>query len=100
MVTRSAAWSATGTRSTEQAATSLRNIRNRAIAHLQSNVGLQILVVFADEDGGAENGGPQAALFADGGLRDVHGAVHLVVNAVEVFFFVERQIPIRFHILR
>src|SRR5713226_7634832 len=98
MVTRSAAWSAAGTRSTEQAATSLRNIRNRAMAHLQSNVGLQKLVVFADEDGGAENGGPQAALVADGRLRDVHGADDFVGDAVDFFFFVERQIRVEFHV--
>src|SRR6267143_5812191 len=40
------------------------------------------LVVFADEDGRAEDGGPQAALVADGGLRDVHGAHDLVGNPV------------------
>src|SRR5260370_18361343 len=100
MVTRSAAWSETGTRSTEQAATSLRNIRNRAMAYLQSNVRLQKLVVFADEDGGAENGGPQAALVADGGLRDVHGAHDFVGDAIDFFFVVERKIRVKFHVER
>jgi len=56
------------------------------------------LVVFADEDGRAEDGGPQAALVADGGLRDVHGAHDLVGNPVDFFFFVERQIRIEFHV--
>src|SRR5713226_2619578 len=98
IVTRSAAWSATGTRSTEQAATSLRNIRNRAMAHLQSNVGLQKLVVFADEDGGAEDGGPQAALVADGRLRDVEGADDFVGDAVDLFFLVPRKIRIKFDV--
>src|SRR5258708_23338392 len=100
MVTRWAAWSAAGTRSTEQAATSLRNIRNRAMAQLQSNVGLQKLVVFADEDGGAEDGGPEAALVADGGLRDVHGADDFIGDAVDLFFFVERQVRVEFDVQR
>jgi len=45
------------------------------------------LVVFTDEDGGAENGGPEAALVADGGLRDVHGADDLVGDAIDFLFF-------------
>src|SRR6266436_3725560 len=56
------------------------------------------LVVFTDEDGGAENGGPEAALVADGGLCDVHGADDFVGDAVDFFFFVETQIRIEFHI--
>src|SRR5713101_6252677 len=100
MVTRSAAWSAAGRSSTEKTAASLRNIRNRAMVHLQSNVGLRKLVVFADKDGGAEDGRPEAALVADGGLRDVHGADDLVGNAVDLFFFVEAQVRIEFHVQR
>src|SRR5882672_12471181 len=58
------------------------------------------LVVFTDEDGGAENGGPEAALVADGGLRDVHGADDLVGDSIDFLFFVERQIRIEFHVQR
>src|SRR5258706_14420282 len=58
------------------------------------------LVVFADEDGSAENGGPKTALVADGGLRDVHGADDFVGNAVDLFFFVEGQVRIKFHVQR
>src|SRR6266436_7113129 len=50
------------------------------------------LVVFADEDSSAENGGPEAALVADGGLRDVHGAHDFVGNPIDFLFFVEGQI--------
>src|SRR5882762_7463382 len=58
------------------------------------------LVVLADEDGRAENGGPKTALVADGGLRDVHGADDFVGNPIDFFFFVERQIRIEFHVQR
>src|ERR1700676_4626361 len=60
--------------------------------------GISDLVVFADEDGGAEDGGPQAPLVADGGLRDVHGADDLVGDAVDLFFFVPGKIRIKFHV--
>ena len=56
------------------------------------------LVVFADKDSGAEDGGPEAALVAHGGLRDVHGADNFVGDAVDLFFLVEAQIWIKFHI--
>jgi hypothetical protein len=56
------------------------------------------LVVFADEDGGAEDGGPEAAFVADGGLCNVHGADDLVGNAVDLFFLVEAEIGIKFHV--
>jgi hypothetical protein len=56
------------------------------------------LIVFADEDGGAEHGGPEAALVADSGLRDVHGADDLVGDAVDLFFLVEAEIRVKFHV--
>src|SRR5437588_10725874 len=58
------------------------------------------LVIFADENGGAEDGGPEAALVADGGLRDVHGAHDLVGDAIDLFFLVEGQVRIKFHVQR
>src|SRR5579859_1666970 len=59
---------------------------------------MKALVVFADEDGGAENGGPEAALVADGGLRDVHGANDFVGDAVDLFFLIPGQIWIKFDV--
>src|SRR6266403_1733646 len=56
------------------------------------------LVVLADEDCGAEDGGPKTALVADGGLRDVHGADDLVGDAVDFFFLVEGQVRIELHV--
>ena len=46
------------------------------------------LIVFAEEDCGGEDGGPEAAFIAYGGLRDVHGADDLVGDSVDFFFFV------------
>jgi len=47
------------------------------------------LVVLADEDGGAEDGSPEAAFVADRGLRDVHSANDFVGDTVDLFFLVE-----------
>src|SRR5580658_8740182 len=47
-----------------------------------------LLVVFADEDGGGEDRGPQAAFIAYSGLGDVHGADDFVGDAIDFFFFV------------
>ena len=47
------------------------------------------LVVFTDQDSGAEDGGPEAALVADGGLRDVHSANDFVGDPVDLFFLIE-----------
>src|SRR5258707_13251781 len=58
------------------------------------------LVVLADEDGRAENGGPKTALVANGGLRDVYGAADFVANPIDLFFFVEGQSRIDFHVQR
>src|SRR5258708_16211046 len=55
-------------------------------------------VVFADEDGGAEDGGPEAALVADRGLRDVEGADDLVGDAIDLFFLVPGKIRVKFHV--
>jgi hypothetical protein len=55
-------------------------------------------VVFADEDGGAQDRGPEAALVAYGRLRDVHRSNDFVRDAVNLFFLVERQIRIEFHV--
>jgi len=46
------------------------------------------LIVFAEEDCGGEDGGPEAALIAYGGLGDVHGADDLIGDSVDFFFFV------------
>jgi hypothetical protein len=59
---------------------------------------LRELVVFADQDGGAQDGGPEAALIADGGLRDVHGADDFVGDSVDLFFLVPGKIRIKFHV--
>src|SRR5260370_7866508 len=82
----------------KKAAASPNSPRMTFIESLPGKIQRWALVVFADEDGGAENGGPEAALVADGGLRDVHGADDLVANAVGFFFFVEAQLPIQFHV--
>src|SRR5215469_16990247 len=57
-------------------------------------------VVITEEDGSGEHGGPQAALVADCGLRDVHGANDFIRNAVDLFLFVPRQIGIEFDVQR
>src|SRR5260370_15985771 len=84
----------------KKAAASPNSPRMTFIESLPGKIQRWALVVFADEDGGAENGGPEAALVADGGLRDVHGADDLVGNAVDFFFFVEAQVRIEFHVQR
>src|SRR5260370_6031729 len=95
---RSFAWSAAGSRSRERAAASLCNCRKGSMFHLLINLSNEESVILADEDGSAKNGAPKAALVADGGLRDVHGANNFVGDAVDLFFFVERQIGIKFHV--
>src|SRR6266436_6308499 len=74
------------------------NRARRRIRCMEPPEKIEKLVVFANEDGGAEDGGPEAALVADGGLRDVHGANDFVGDAIDLFFFVEGQIRIKFHI--
>jgi hypothetical protein len=56
------------------------------------------LVVFADENRSPENGGPQSPFVADRRLRDVEGTNNLIRNAIDLFFFVPRQIRIEFHV--
>src|SRR5260370_619405 len=98
MVTRSAAWSAAGRRKNgKSGGKPLKNSKRRH-GPLQISAGLQNLVVFADEDSRAENGGPKAALVADSGLRDVHGADDFVGNTINLFFFVEAEIRVEFHV--
>src|SRR5713101_2499485 len=99
MVMRSLAWRIAGKRSRKKASASLWNRRKGIMFHLLINcLGLKTLVVFADEDGGAEDGAPQAALIADGGLRDVHGADDFIGDAVDLFFLVPGKVGIEFHV--
>jgi len=58
------------------------------------------LVVLADEDGRAENGGPKTALVADGGLRDVSWCGRFCWKSDRLLFFRRRQIRIEFHVQR
>src|SRR5882762_6093145 len=57
-------------------------------------------VVFADEDGGAENGGPKPALVADRGLSDVQSAHDFIGNSIDFFFLVPGKIRIEFDVQR
>src|SRR5258707_7010719 len=98
MVTRSLAWSAAGSRSMEKAAASLCHFPKGIISHLRIRFGIAELIVFADENRGAEDGGPQAALVAHCRLRHVHRSHDLVGNAVDFFFFIERQIRVELHV--
>src|SRR5216683_4794917 len=95
MVTRSAADAGRARNATQKQQTNRASLRIACIGPPRGN---KKLVVFADEDGGAENGGPEAALVADGGLRDVHGADNLVRDAVDLFFLVEGQVRVEFHV--
>src|SRR5713226_7381331 len=61
-------------------------------------IGHEKLVVFANENCSPENGSPQAALVSDRGLRDVQRADDFIRNAIDLFFFVPRQIWIEFHV--
>src|SRR5260370_11562819 len=84
----------------KKAAASPNSPRMTFIESLPGKIQRWALVVFADEDGGAEDGRPEAALVADGGLRDVHGADDFVGNPVVLFFFVEAQVRVEFHVQR
>src|SRR6266849_3784887 len=97
MVTRSAANAGRARSATQKQHTNRASLRIGCIGPPRGN---KKLVVFADEDGGAEDGGPEAALVADGGLRNVHGADDFVRDAVDLFFFVEAKIWVEFHVQR
>src|SRR5258707_13219752 len=57
-------------------------------------------VVFADEDGRAENGGPQPALVADRGLSYVQSAHDFIGNSIDFLFLVPGKIRIEFDVQR
>src|SRR5260370_2504722 len=97
IVTRSLATACPDIVSMKKAAASPNSPRMTFIESLPGKIQRWALVVFADEDGGAEDGRPEAALVADGGLRDVHGADDLVGNPVNPFFLVQGQTRTQFH---